>query len=191
LDAWDEYIFDSIQEYGPLVLLSRSVVRRIHAWQFDVNCILKLERLGKELAKAAKIRHRLATGRITPKHPRFKEFVVNEIALLRHKLKAAWPKDKTEIIAFVAAELRRPDCPCPNLVRNARPLLDFLDKSPDIAIRFRGTSQPGRGKTTGGADDVGPARLIYLWMAYSENRTEDSVRQELWRQAKDLKPSGK
>src|SRR5712691_676091 len=86
LDAWDECIFDSIQEYGPLVLLSRSVVRRIFTWQFDGNCIPKLLRLGKELAKAAQIRHRAAKGRITPKHVAFKRFATEELALLRTKV---------------------------------------------------------------------------------------------------------
>ena len=33
LNAWDEYVFESIQEYGPLVLLSHYVLRRIFEWQ--------------------------------------------------------------------------------------------------------------------------------------------------------------
>jgi hypothetical protein len=191
LEAWDEYIFDSIQEYGPLVLLSRSVVRRIHAWQFDVSCIPKLERLGKELTKAAKVRHRLAPGAITPKHVSFKEFIVRELSLLRTKLVDDWPRDKREILEFIGIELLQPDCPYPNLARNARTLLSFLQQSPDAAVRFRGTFKPGSGRIKGGSDDVGPARLAHLWMAYSENRTEDSVRQGLWQQAKHLKPLGK
>ena len=188
-NAWDEYIFDSIQEYGPLVLLSRSVLRRIHAWQFDVSCIPKLKRLGEELAKAAKIRGGSATGRITPKHVPFKEFIVKELTPLRTTLQDAWPKDKREIIQFMGVELLRRDCPYPNLAKNVRSLLSFLQQSPDAAVRFRGTFKPGSG-LKGGSDDVGPSRLAHLWMAYSENSTEDSVKQRLWQESKRLKPSG-
>lgn len=188
LNAWDEYVFESIQEYGPLVLLSHYVLRRIFEWQCDGSGIKKLGRLGPALAKAAKIRHRSARGRITSKHAHFKQFITPEISLLRARLVVAWPKDARAIIKFISDELFRPDCRYLHLARNHDSLIEFLLFHKDVAVRFRGTFKRGAGRTVGGSDDVGPARFVYLWIAHSENKTEDSVKVELSRQSKQLKP---
>jgi hypothetical protein len=189
LKAWDEYIFSGIQEYGPLVLLSHNVVRRIFEWYSDPVGVKKLRRLGVDMAKASKIRRRSGRGKITPKHVEFNKFIVEEIVPLRAKLVTAWPKDEKRILLFINDELSRPDCSFPNLARNRRVLLEFLGENKRVALGFRGTFKPGSRRSMGGSDDVGPARLARLLIAYSENRTEDSVRQELWRQSKQLKPS--
>lgn len=188
LNAWDENVFESIQEYGPLVLLSHRVVRRIFEWQRDESGIEKLGRLGPALAKAAQIRHRLAHGRITSRHARFKEFIIPELTLLRTKLVAAWPKDARAIIEFVSDELYRPECRCVHLARNHDPLIDFLTKHQHVAVQFRGTFKRGGKRTMGSSDDVGPARFVHLWIAHSENKTEGSVKVELSRQSKQLNP---
>jgi hypothetical protein len=188
LNAWDEYIFDSIQEYGPLPLLSHNVVRRIFEWQRDVSGIKKLGRLGPALAKAAKIRHRSARGRITAKHAHFKQFIIPELSLLRTKLVAAWPRDARAIIEFISDELLRSDCRCVNLARNFPALIDFLRKHQDVAVGFRGIFKRGAGRTMGGSDDVGPVRFVHLWIAHSENKTEGSVKVQLSAQSKKLKP---
>jgi hypothetical protein len=184
LTAWDEYIFDSIQEYGPLVLLSPCVVRRIFEWQRDMSGIKKLGRLGSALVKAAKIRHRSAKGRITPKHALFKEFMIPELSLLREKLVAAWPEDAQAVIKFISDELLRPGCPCSNLTRNHDALIEFLLRHQRVAVGFRGTFKRTDKGTMGRSDDVGPARFIHLWIAHSEHKTEGSVKAQLSRQSK-------
>ena len=189
LDSWDEYIFESIQDYGPFILLSHTVVQRIFAWQFDLGCIKKLSRLGTELYKAARIRHGLAKGRITPKHAKAKEHLVEEVSRLREMLINAWPRGAKEVVEFIDAVLRQPDSPYPNLTANIRSLLDFLGKQPDVAIRFRGSVKPASGRQLGRADDVGPSQLVCLWIAQSENRSPESVRQELSRQSKKVRPT--
>lgn len=187
LNAWDEYIFESIQEYGPLVLLSHAVIRRIFEWQRDENGIKKLKSLGPTLAKAAEIRHRSKKGRITSRHAHFKEFIVPEFAYLRSKLVTAWPKDAKGIIEFLSRELLRQDCSCANLARNHDSLIEFLRQNPDVAVRFRGTFKGGV-RHIGNSDDIGPARMVHLWIAHSENRTEGSVKVELSRVSRRSNP---
>jgi hypothetical protein len=188
LDSWDGYIFDSIQEYGPFVLLSYQVVRRIFAWQFDLGNIKKLQRLGDELAKAARIRHGLAKGKINRKHALAKKHLVPELSRLRLRLVAAWPADH-DIIAFIDNELCQPKSLYPNLASNAPSLLGFLAKRPDVAVEFRGTLRPSGKRTAGRAGDLTPAQLFVSWVAYSENRSEESTRQDLHLQSRLVKSS--
>jgi hypothetical protein len=187
-DSWDEYIFDSIQEYGPFVLFSYLVVRRIYAWQFDASYIEKLQRLGDELAKAARIRHGGAKGKIGRKHVLAKKLLVPELSRLRISLRDAWPKDQ-DIVAFLDRELCLPNSPYPNLAINGKSLLDFLTKHPDVAVGFRGIQRPSGRRTAGRSGDVTPVQLYVSWLAHSENRSEESVRQDLHLQSKHVKPS--
>jgi len=167
----DDFIFECIHEYGALALLSHRVIRRVLDWRFAPKGISKLEKLGRELAQAARIRRRLAKGSVGFRHVAAKENMVSELKRLQRALQNEWPETAESSIAFIRRTIGDHEV-YPMLYTNKHALCDdFLHKYPTKALAFRGSDRI----------EMTAVQFFHEWLAHSENRTPESVRQDLSR----------
>jgi len=171
-EDWDEFIFNSIQHFGAIAILSHRFVRRLYDWQRQSRGPERLRRLGHELAAAVEVRRGLAKGTITLKHVWYKEKILPQLITLQQRLSEEWPEPVSEVMAFIRNELEDGTL-YPDLHRNLSSFLDFLNQDHSTALAFRGPAPGTRGKR------IGPARMVDRWFARSENLDPEYVRQRM------------
>lgn len=176
-ERWDQYIREAAQQYGTKLLFSDLVMDRVWTWSNGTEDlgIRKLKKLLDQMHKSTRIRLGLAKGPITPRHQLAKQFFVPQLTQLQTRLREVWPASAEEVRKFVASEISTSPL-LPSLKINARSLLQSL-KEDKVAMDFRGQPEHSTG-------DITPTQFFVNWVATSERRSPEAVRQDLTKKAR-------
>jgi hypothetical protein len=169
---WDCYLFEVAQQYGARLLLSSLVMQRVWSWQCDEkDGAHKLKTLFHEIHRSKLIAHGRASGRITTRHRATKPAFVKELAVLQVQLRQAFPKTADAVRQLIRDTIDASPRLFRQLKTNRESLLLLLDD--ERALAFRGFDF---NRTKG---DLTPTMLHLLWVSTSENRSPETVRQDL------------
>ena len=177
---WDESVIDFIAGWGPISLLSHSVIRTISAWEREADVSTsKLEEVGAALVRFAKVRWGHAKGSITRQHVISKERAVPELKKLKSLLRAEWPESPQSAIQFVEQQIET--SPTFSFLRDLKlSFLYFINQNPSILMSFRGSNSDSR------ANGLSAQRFFDEWDAWSENLDAEHVRQQISRKRTHL-----
>jgi hypothetical protein len=179
-EKWDKYLIDEAAEQtGARILLSDNVVARIWAWSGggEISGIWKLRKLFKKIEKFARVRLREGKpgrGSITDQDQQAMTFAVPQIEELQERLRRQWPESLAGIRTFVATEIQR-SYELLWVHSNAEAISNLL-RDDRIALDFRGDDLDGNPKLTA-------IKFYIKLVAWSKNRSEESVRQDLYRKS--------
>jgi hypothetical protein len=170
---WDGYLIEEAAvQSGPGILLSDLVITRVWAWAYgDRKGISKLARFLKNIEKSARVKvKRGAKGKVTDQDRHALRDIVPELKQLQIRLRQEWPESPTEIITFAAREIEASPKMW-RLKKNLPHVLNLLGQH-GVAQEFRGDN-PDHITLT-------PTQFFIKWLAASKNRSEKSVRADLY-----------
>jgi hypothetical protein len=169
---WDRYILEeAVKEYGAMILLSDHVMARVWSWTKGEQLgSKKLRTLFDRMCQWSRISLKVAKGSITITARSARQTFVPEIEELQRRLREAWPDTASGVRLFVSKEIDASH-KLRHLKKNAPQLAKFLADD-RTALNFRG--DPDRVTIT-------PVQFFTKLLAWSKNRSEESVRQDLYR----------
>lgn len=173
-EKWDRYLIEeAAEQHGAGILLSDHVMARVWAWtRGEVGGLGKLEQLYNKMKKSARVRLGEAKGSVTDQTQRAMDDFVPEIEELQNQSREEWPESPDEIRVFVQKEIET-SSKMWRLKKNLPGLLSFLAQG-RIAIDFRGDDDDPEHVV------LTPTQFFIKWLAASKNRSEGSVRSDLY-----------
>lgn len=168
---WDNYIQEAAQQYGARLLLSNIVMARVWAWACgEKNGTHKLGTFFHLIVNSARIAQGEAKGTITDRHRRAKKLYVSQLAELQKRVREEWPDSPAGVRQLVTDAID--SLPQLMILKSNRYSLMQLLANDETALAFRGSPERSR-------DDLTPTQFFVKWVASSERRSLESVRQDL------------
>lgn len=182
LNKWDEIIIEAAGRYGTLIMLSDQIQRTVHRWRTssgDAGSVL-LRRFLTAILEETEVRWGLRKDPITDQYARFKPHVVKDLRKLQDELQKSGLHNADHVIELSKRLITGDEYPA--LAQNRSAFFIFLKFNPQIALGFGGGREQ-RLMTPDGdpVERVSAPDFYYHLVAYSTNRTFESVRQAISR----------
>lgn len=178
---WDDAIIDAAGRYGTLILLSDLVLRRVHAWRTGLGDSgrdsSKLKRFLDAILEEHQVRWGDKQDPITEAHARMKPYAVSELEKLQAELQRSASETPEQVISLMS-RLMTPE-EYPGLNANRAALFIFFEHNPIAALGFGGPKGVLFTKDKRPIDKLNATTLFYKFVAFSTNRTQESVRQAI------------